>query len=109
MNKAIIDNDVLGTKAAQEAKFAEFAKAQNNAEYAAVVKNIDDLVAKTTPLNYQYTCLRETFFGAIEFGNVMLTKTREALLEKNDSVIEARMKALESTYESIHNKDYVMK
>ena len=106
MNKAIIDNDVLGTKAAQEAKFAEFAKAQNNAEYAAVVKNIDDLVAKTTPLNYQYTCLRETFFGAIEFGNVMLTKTREALLEKNDSVIEARMKALESTYESIHNKDY---
>ena len=106
MNKAIIDNDVLGTKAAQEAKFAEFAKAQNNAEYAAVVKNIDDQVAKTTPLNYQYTCLRETFFGAIEFGNVMLTKTREALLEKNDSVIEARMKALESTYESIHNKDY---
>ena len=106
MNKAIIDNDVLGTKAAQEAKFAEFAKAQNNAEYAAVVKNIDDLVAKTTPLNYQYTCLRETFFGAIEFGNVMLTKTREALLEKNDSVIEARMKALEGTYESIHNKDY---
>ena len=73
---------MLGTKAAQEAKFAEFAKAQNNAEYAAVVKNIDDLVAKTTPLNYQYTCLRETFFGAIEFGNVMLTKTREALLEK---------------------------
>lgn len=106
MNKAIIDNDVLGTKAAQEAKFAEFAKAQNNAEYAAVVKNIDDLVAKTTPLNYQYTCLRETFFGAIEFGNVMLSNTREALLEKNDSVIEARMKALESTYESIHNKDY---
>lgn len=36
----------------------------------------------------------------------MLSKTREALLEKNDSVIEARMKALESTYESIHNKDY---
>ena len=30
----------------------------------------------------------------------MLSKTREALLEKNDSVIEARMKALESTYES---------
>ena len=26
MNKAIIDNDVLGTKAEQEKKFAEFAK-----------------------------------------------------------------------------------
>ena len=32
MNKAIIDNDVLGTKAEQEAKFAEYAKAQNNTE-----------------------------------------------------------------------------
>lgn len=31
MNRAIIDNDVLGTKAAQEAKFAEFAKEKNNA------------------------------------------------------------------------------
>ena len=106
MNKAIIDNDVLGTKAAQEAKFAEFAKAQNNAEYAAVVKNIDDLVAKTTPLNYQYTCLRETFFGAIEFGNSMLTKTREALVDKNDSLIKVRLEGLKENFKSIHNKDY---
>ena len=106
MNKAIIDNDVLGTKAAQEAKFAEFAKEKNNADYATVVKKIDDLVAKTAPLNYQFTCLRETFFGAIEFGSVMLAKTREALIEKNDSLIKVRIEALKDTYESIHNKDY---
>ena len=66
----------------------------NNADYATVVKKIDDLVAKTAPLNYQFTCLRETFFGAIEFGSVMLAKTREALIEKNDSLIKVRIEAL---------------
>ena len=106
MNKAIIDNNVLGTKAEQEAKFAEFAKAQNNAEYTSVVNKINDVVAKTAPINYQITCLREVFFGAIEFGNVQLDRTREALVGKNDSVIKTRLKGLESTYERIHNKDY---
>lgn len=106
MNKAIIDNNVLETKAEQEAKFAEFAKAQNNAEYAAVVSKIDDVIAKTSPLNYQMTCLREVFFGGIEFGNIQLDKTREALEEKNDSLIKIRLKGLEDSYERIHNKDY---
>ena len=106
MNKAIIDNNVLGTKAEQEAKFAEFAKAQNNAEYAGVVKKIDDLVAQTAPLNYQLTCLTEVFFGAIEYGSTMLTKTREALEEKNDSLIKVRLEALKESYKNIHNKDY---
>ena len=106
MNKAIIDNDVLGTKAEQEAKFAEYAKAQNNTEYANVVKKIDDLVAQTAPLNYQLTCLTEVFFGAIEYGSTMLTKTREALEEKNDSLIKVRLEALKESYKNIHNKDY---
>ena len=106
MNKAIIDNDVLGTKAEQEAKFAEYAKAQNNTEYANVVKKIDDLVAQTAPLNYQLTCLTEVFFGAIEFGNSMLTKTREALVDKNDSLIKVRLEGLKENFKSIHNKDY---
>ncbi|MDD3037519.1 S46 family peptidase [Bacteroides sp.] len=106
MNKAIIDNNVLETKAEQEAKFAEFAKAQNNAEYATVVSKIDDAIAKTSPLNYQMTCLREVFFSGIEFGNIQLDKTREALEEKNDSLIKIRLKGLEDTYERIHNKDY---
>ena len=106
MNKAIIDNNVLETKAEQEAKFAAFAKAQNNAEYATVVSRIDDAVAKTSPLNYQMTCLREVFFGGIEFGNIQLDKTREALEEKNDSLISIRLKGLEESYKRIHNKDY---
>lgn len=106
MNKAIIDNDVLGAKAQQEAKFAAFAKAQNNADYENVVKKIDELVAKTTPLNYQLTCLTETFFGGIEFGSNILTRTREALVAKNDSLIKERIEGLKKSYDAIHNKDY---
>lgn len=63
MNKAIIDNDVLGTKAAQEERFAKFAKEKNNPAYMNVVKEIDDAVAITAPLVYQATCLTESFFG----------------------------------------------
>lgn len=106
MNKAIIDNDVLGTKAAQEAKFADFAKANNKADYAEVVNRIDGLVAKTSPLNYQFTCLTEVFFSGIEFGNVILNSTRQALEEKNDSLVKAQMSELTKVFEEIHNKDY---
>lgn len=106
MNKAIVDNDVLGTKAAQEAKFADFAKAQNNTDYINVVKDIDDMVLQTVPLNYQRTCLLETFFGGIEFGNYKLDKLKEALKEKNDSAVNAHIEGLKVIFENIHNKDY---
>ena len=48
MNKAIIDNDVLGTKAKQEKNFAEFAKGKT--EYEGVVERIDEIIAKRMPL-----------------------------------------------------------
>lgn len=38
MNKAIIDNKVLETKAEQEARFAKFAMAKKNADYQGVVE-----------------------------------------------------------------------
>ena len=40
MNKAIADNKVLETKAAQEARFAKFAKDNNRADYAKVEKSM---------------------------------------------------------------------
>ncbi len=49
MNKAIIDNDVLGTKAEQEKKFAEFAKGKP--EYEGVVDKIDGIIAKRKHLS----------------------------------------------------------
>ncbi|MDR0937915.1 MAG: S46 family peptidase [Mediterranea sp.] len=106
MNKAIVDNDVLGTKALQEAKFKAFAQEKNNADYAGVVDKIEALTAKTAPLNYQYMCLRETFFGAIEYGNVLLAKLYRALEEKNDTLIRGSVAELEGVYDRVHNKDY---
>lgn len=106
MNKAIVGNDVLGTKAGQEVKFAEFAQAQNKAEYIDVVKKIDEMVAKTAPVKYQLTTLSEVFYRGIEFGNITLEKLRKALTEKNDSLIQARLKHLPEIFEAIHNKDY---
>ena len=55
MNKAIIDNNVLGTKADQEAKFAQFAKEKNNTDYMQVVSKINEAVSKTSPIKYQQT------------------------------------------------------
>lgn len=108
MNKAIIDNDVLGTKADQEAKFAQFAKEKNNADYIQVVAKIDEAVAKTSPIKYQLTCLMETFFGGIEFGSPfqVMDALKKSLEEKNDSAIQANMETLKEVYATIHNKDY---
>jgi len=108
MNKAIIDNGVLETKAAQEAKFAEFAKAQNNSEYATVVDKINALVAKTSPIKYQSTCFFEVFFGGIEFGSPyqVMDKLKEALKSKNEKEINANIETLKEIFSSIHNKDY---
>ncbi|WP_373801823.1 S46 family peptidase, partial [Bacteroides heparinolyticus] len=47
MNKAIIDNDVLNTKAEIEKRYAEFAKGKP--EYEGVVEKIDAIIEKGTP------------------------------------------------------------
>ena len=67
MNKAIIDNDVLGTKAKQEKNFAEFAKGKT--EYEGVVERIDEIIAKRMPVTRQLNYLYEALSGAIEFGS----------------------------------------
>lgn len=108
MNKAIIDNNVLGTKADQEAKFAQFAKEKNNVDYMNVVAKIDEAVSKTSPIKYQQTCLTETFMNGIEFGSpyMVMDNLKTALEQKNDSAIQANIKILEEVYAAIHNKDY---
>lgn len=108
MNKAIIDNNVLGTKADQEAKFAQFAKEKNNTDYMQVVSKINEAVSKTSPIKYQQTCLTETFFGGIEFGSpyLVMDKLKEALEQKNDSNIQANITVLKEVFDNIHNKDY---
>ena len=107
MNKAIIDNGVLETKAALEADFAAFARKQNNTEYMNVVKAIDAAVAVTAPLNYQMTCLTESFFGGIEYGAPLAFKELKEALENKDKEAQAKvLKQLEEAFGLIHNKDY---
>lgn len=106
MNKAIIDNKVIETKLAQEAKFQEFAK--NNSEYSNVVNEINDAVAKSSAMNYQWTCFTEVFLSGIEFGTPyqLLDKLKVALDKKDKAEIEKSIEALKSVFADIHNKDY---
>ena len=106
MNKAIVDNDVLGTKAEQEKKFAEFAAGK--AEYEGVVGKIDAIVEKVTPIMRQYMYIAEGLSRTIEFGcpPAVMDKIKEAIETKNDSLMQAAKKQLEATYDDIYNKDY---
>ena len=108
MNKAIVENKVLETKAAQEAKFAEFAKAQNNEEYAKVVGQIDEYVANIAPLRKEATYFSETFMSGIEFGATYRTFANlKTALEKNKKKdIEKAVADLKEEFAEVHNKDY---
>ena len=106
MNKAIVDNNVLETKAEQEKRFAAFA--QGKPEYEGVVEKIDAIVEKMTPALRRAEYLYEALNGAIEFGcpPALMDKIKEAIESKNDSLLQSAKKQLESVYEGIYNKDY---
>ncbi len=106
MNKAIVDNNVLGTKAEQEKRFAQFAAGKS--EYEGVVSKIDAIVEKATPLMRRYMYIAEGLGRTIEFGcpPALMDKLKEAIETKNDSLLEASKKLLEKSFESIYNKDY---
>ena len=106
MNKAIIDNDVLGAKAEQEKKFNEFAK--NKPEYQGVVNKIDSIVSSTMPVTRQFYYLSEAFRGAIEFGSPfqLMDQMKRAINEKNDSLKNKTIEELKGVFAALHNKDY---
>lgn len=106
MNKAIIDNNVLGTKAEQEKKFNEYAK--DKPQYQGVVNQIDSIVNSRTGLTRQYYYLSEAFQRAIEFGSPfqLMDQLKEGLKEKNDSLIDEAKQQLKEVFAEIHNKDY---
>ena len=106
MNKAIVDNNVLGTKAEQEKKFAEFAA--DKAEYEGVVGKIDAIVEKTTPLMRRYAYIMEGLGRTVEFGcpPALMDKMLKGIETKNDSLVEATGKKLVKAFEGMYNKDY---
>jgi hypothetical protein len=108
MNKAIIDNNVLETKAGQEDAFRKFAVEQQNEAYRTVVGQINEVVAGTQPLTYQRTCLSEVFIAAIEFRSpgALFDKMKEAIKEKNAARINSLKETFRQAFNRIHNKDY---
>lgn len=106
MNKAIIDNKVLDTKAELEAKFLQFAKEKGNKEYEEVVSRIDNLMAKLAPVQRKLTYFTEVFFSGMEFASD-LSQLREMLEKKDMKTLEKALPALTMMREEgIFNKDY---
>ena len=107
MNKAIVDNKVLETKAEQEARFAKFAREKGNDEYAKVVGEIDAAIEKSNPILYRYTCCGEIFRG-IEYNtpSALLDSLKNAIQRKDKDGISRFGERLKKQYARIHNKDY---
>jgi hypothetical protein len=108
MNKAIVDNKVLETKAEQEARFAKFAQEKGNADYAKVVGQIDAMIEKSNPILYQFTCYNEILRQGIEYNtpNVVLDSLKNAIQNKDKAGINKFTEQLKKQYARIHNKDY---
>ena len=108
MNKAIVDNKVLETKAEQEARFAKFAQEKNNADYAKVVSQIDEMIEKSNPILYQFTCYSEILRQGIEYNtpNVVLDSLKNAIQKKDKAGISKFTEQLKKQYDRIHNKNY---
>ncbi|MDR0962212.1 MAG: S46 family peptidase [Mediterranea sp.] len=106
MNKAIVDNDVLGVKAAQEKNFEAFAKGKP--EYEGVVDKINALVNEQMSVNRQGYYLSEAFSNVIEFirRNVLIDDFRKAIEAKDEAGIKKGTELLQSLFTAIHNKDY---
>ncbi len=105
MNKAIIDNDVMGTKAEIEKKYDAFA--EGKPEYEGVVEKINEVIEQSTPAMRQLYYTMEAM-SAIEFKSPFRTvdKMKQAIEEKNDSLLQATKDELEKAFDRIHNKDY---
>ena len=106
MNKAIIDNDVLGSKAETERRYAEFAKGK--AEYEGVVEKIADAVSHIQPVTLQATYLREAFLSAVEFrcASQLFENLAQALASDDREAVSAAIESVKGNFASIHNKDY---
>ncbi|MCD8260585.1 MAG: S46 family peptidase [Bacteroides sp.] len=108
MNKAIVDNKVLETKAEQEKEFYRFAQEQNSKDYQEVVDKIDELVAATSPLIRRRTLLTETFRTGIEFGapHNLLDQLLTAMEKGEGEEVASLTTQIEDAFDKVHNKDY---
>ena len=102
MNKAIVDNEVVETKFAEEAAFKAWAKANGKDEYIDVVEKINAVVEEMNRTSYLMTLTTE-LISNVEFiqrnfadGNKKMFD--EPLIIKDD---------VNTVYEWLHNRDYI--
>ena len=105
MNKAIVDNKVLESKAEQESKFKSFAAGKS--EYQGVVEGINEIIGKRMPYYRQLYYIDEAF-SAIEFGapTQLLDQIKAAIAKKDNDRMEDLKNQARQAYDQIHNKDY---
>jgi hypothetical protein len=108
MNKAIIDNKVLDTKAQQEKAFEKFAK--NKPEYQGVVDGIEKIVTKEGHSNYRATTVSE-IGNAVELTKLASLSPRmdaikNDLNKKDEAAIQKDMAIMKIVYQNFNNKDY---
>ncbi len=105
MNKAILDNKVLESKAGQESKFKAFAAGKP--EYQGVVEGINEIIGKRMPYYRQLYYINEAF-SAIEFGapTQLLDQLKAAIAKKDGDKMEDLKSQVRQAYDQIHNKDY---
>ena len=105
MNKAIVDNKVLESKAEQESKFKAFAAGKS--EYQGVVEGINEIIGKRMPYYRQLYYIDEAF-SAIEFGapTQLLDQIKAAIAKKDNDRMEDLKNQARQAYDQIHNKDY---
>ena len=105
MNKAIMDNKVLESKAEQESKFKSFAAGKS--EYQGVVEGINEIIGKRMPYYRQLYYIDEAF-SAIEFGapTQLLDQIKAAIAKKDNDRMEDLKSQARQAYDQIHNKDY---
>ena len=103
MNKAIVDNDVLGTKAEQEQRFAAFAV--QHPEYRGVVEKIDAVVEKSQATLRQLSYLSEGLGRTVEFGcpPAIMDQIKEALDTDNDTLLTSSLAMLEKAHDMLFN------
>ena len=100
MNKAIVDNNVVETKLAEEAAFKAWAKQNGKNEYIDVVEKINACVEQANRMTY-LTTLATELISCVEF--VQRNIYEEANMFNDPKLTQDQMNAF---YNWLHNRDY---
>ncbi len=108
MNKALESLNVIERKKEDEAKFVEWAKANDKPQYVEALKNINSLTAQNDSILKEMMYLSEALLRAVEFTSVPLIndELREAFKSKDKKALDKELASLRKSYEAFANDNY---